>query len=163
MAACAIVTALCGGLLADARAAFLSVAVFLSGFYFAIVVLRAILIVFLDLTGLGNRRPRPTRPCAPENHPVYSVLVALKGEAGQVGTLVEALDRLDWPVTKREIFLICEEDDPDTIAAIRRLDLPEGSRVHGPAILEQGDATVVVDPDLVARTDRFGNLIIERE
>jgi N-methylhydantoinase A len=44
-----------------------------------------------------------------------------------------------------------------------RLDLPEGSRVHGPAILEQGDATVVVDPDLVARTDRFGNLIIERE
>jgi N-methylhydantoinase A len=35
--------------------------------------------------------------------------------------------------------------------------------VHGPAILEQPDATVVVDPDLVARVDRFGNLVIERE
>ena len=44
-----------------------------------------------------------------------------------------------------------------------RLDLPEGSRVHGPAILEQPDATVVVDPGLVARTDAFGNLIIERD
>ncbi len=44
-----------------------------------------------------------------------------------------------------------------------RLDLPVGARVHGPAILEQPDATVVVDPDLVARVDRFGNLVIERE
>ncbi len=126
---CAVLAALCGGLLADARAAFLSVAVFLSGFYFAIVVLRAMLIVFLDLTGLGKRRPPPRRPCAPEDHPVYSVLVALKGEAGQVATLVDALDRLDWPITRREIFLICEEDDPDTIAAIYRLDLPEGVKL----------------------------------
>ncbi len=44
-----------------------------------------------------------------------------------------------------------------------RLDLPEGALVHGPAILEQPDATVVVEPDLTARVDRFGNLIIERE
>ena len=44
-----------------------------------------------------------------------------------------------------------------------RLDLPVGALVHGPAILEQPDATVVVDPDLTARVDRFGNLIIERE
>jgi N-methylhydantoinase A len=44
-----------------------------------------------------------------------------------------------------------------------RLDLPVGALLHGPAILEQPDATVVVDPDLVARVDRFGNLIIERE
>jgi N-methylhydantoinase A len=43
-----------------------------------------------------------------------------------------------------------------------RLDLPVGSVVAGPAILEQPDATIVVDPGLVARTDRFGNLIIER-
>jgi N-methylhydantoinase A len=44
-----------------------------------------------------------------------------------------------------------------------RLDLPLGAMLHGPAILEQPDATVVVDPDLTARVDRFGNLIIERE
>lgn len=43
-----------------------------------------------------------------------------------------------------------------------RLALPVGSVVPGPAILEQPDATIVVDPGLAARTDRFGNLIIER-
>jgi N-methylhydantoinase A len=43
-----------------------------------------------------------------------------------------------------------------------RLDLPVDAEITGPAILEQPDATVVVDPGLVARVDRFGNLIIER-
>jgi len=43
-----------------------------------------------------------------------------------------------------------------------RLDLPVGAEIPGPAILEQPDATVVVDPGLRARVDRFGNLIIER-
>jgi N-methylhydantoinase A len=47
-------------------------------------------------------------------------------------------------------------------AIFARLDLPAGSVVPGPAILEQPDATVVVDPGLAARTDAFGNLIIER-
>jgi N-methylhydantoinase A len=43
-----------------------------------------------------------------------------------------------------------------------RLDLPVGASIAGPAVLEQPDATTVVDPDLVARVDRFGNLMIER-
>jgi len=43
-----------------------------------------------------------------------------------------------------------------------RLELPVGAEIPGPAILEQPDATVVVDPGLMARVDRFGNLIIER-
>jgi N-methylhydantoinase A len=44
-----------------------------------------------------------------------------------------------------------------------RLDLPAGAIVAGPAVLEQPDATTLLDPGLVARVDRFGNLIIERE
>ncbi len=44
-----------------------------------------------------------------------------------------------------------------------RLALPEGAVVPGPAILEQPDATTVVDPDLVARVDALGNLILERK
>ncbi len=47
-------------------------------------------------------------------------------------------------------------------AVLARLELPADSVVAGPAILEQPDATIVVDPGLAARTDRFGNLIIER-
>lgn len=43
-----------------------------------------------------------------------------------------------------------------------RLALPVGAVVTGPAVLEQGDATTVIDPGLAARVDRFGNLIVER-
>ncbi|TFF21854.1 hydantoinase/oxoprolinase family protein [Jiella endophytica] len=47
-------------------------------------------------------------------------------------------------------------------AVYDRLALPVGAIVEGPAILEQADATTVVDPDLTARVDDFGNLILER-
>jgi len=43
-----------------------------------------------------------------------------------------------------------------------RLALPVGAEIHGPAILEQPDATTVVDPGLVARVDRLGNVIVTR-
>ncbi|HEY8612020.1 MAG TPA: hydantoinase/oxoprolinase family protein [Roseomonas sp.] len=46
-------------------------------------------------------------------------------------------------------------------AVISRLDLPVGAVVNGPAILEQPDATTVVDPGLMARVDHLGNVIIE--
>ena len=34
--------------------------------------------------------------------------------------------------------------------------------IQGPAILEQPDATTVIDPDLSARVDGYGNVIVER-
>ena len=43
---------------------------------------------------------------------------------------------------------------------IDRLRLPEGSLIHGPALLVQGDATIYVDPKITARTDNFGNIIM---
>ena len=43
-----------------------------------------------------------------------------------------------------------------------RLLLPVGAMVEGPAVLEQADATTVIDPGLSARVDDFGNLIVER-
>ncbi len=42
-----------------------------------------------------------------------------------------------------------------------RLDLPVGARIEGPAILEQPDATTVIEPGLAGRVDPFGNLIVE--
>jgi N-methylhydantoinase A len=48
-------------------------------------------------------------------------------------------------------------------AIYARLDLPVGAEISGPAILEQPDATTVIDPGLVARVDRFGNVILERD
>jgi N-methylhydantoinase A len=43
-----------------------------------------------------------------------------------------------------------------------RLKLPVGARIEGPAILEQPDTTIFVDPGLVATTDRLGNVLLER-
>ena len=41
-----------------------------------------------------------------------------------------------------------------------RFDLPAGSIIEGPAILEQSDATTVIEPGFSGRTDPLGNLII---
>ena len=44
----------------------------------------------------------------------------------------------------------------------RRLDLPVGARIEGPAILEQPDATTVVEPGFMASVDELGNVIIRQ-
>ncbi len=44
-----------------------------------------------------------------------------------------------------------------------RLALPVGARIEGPAILEQPDTTILIDPDLVGEVDRFGNVIVTRK
>jgi N-methylhydantoinase A len=42
-----------------------------------------------------------------------------------------------------------------------RLELPVGGTIAGPAILEQPDATTVIEPGLIGRTDPLGNVIVE--
>ena len=48
------------------------------------------------------------------------MLVALHREAAVADRLVKALCRLDWPVSRLEIKLICEADDGETIRAVRQ-------------------------------------------
>ncbi len=43
-----------------------------------------------------------------------------------------------------------------------RLKLPVGAVVTGPAMLEQSDTTIFVDPGLTGRVDAYGNLVMER-
>ncbi len=43
-----------------------------------------------------------------------------------------------------------------------RLALPVGARIPGPAILEQADTTIFIDPGLVGVVDNFGNVIVRR-
>jgi N-methylhydantoinase A len=42
-----------------------------------------------------------------------------------------------------------------------RLDLPAWAHIEGPAILEQPDATIVIEPGMAGRVDALGNLILE--
>lgn len=43
-----------------------------------------------------------------------------------------------------------------------RLDLPVGARVDGPAILEQADTTIWIEPGFFGSVDALGNLLVSR-
>jgi N-methylhydantoinase A len=43
-----------------------------------------------------------------------------------------------------------------------RMSLPADARLAGPAVIEQSDATTVLDPGLVADVDSLGNLLVTR-
>jgi N-methylhydantoinase A len=58
----------------------------------------------------------------------------------------------------RPVWFDGERRDTDVFA---RLDLPAGTHIAGPAILEQPDATVVIEPGMTGRVDPLGNLIVE--
>ena len=42
-----------------------------------------------------------------------------------------------------------------------RLLLPVGAAIPGPALLEQPDTTILIEPGQRGRVDRFGNLLLE--
>jgi glycosyltransferase XagB len=90
---------------------------------------------------LFTRLPRSTLP-APSNDaalPHYTILVPLFQETGVLGGLAQALQAIDYPLPKLEIFLILEAADLETQAAVLSLDLPPQFR------------TIVV-PDRAPRT-----------
>jgi len=41
-----------------------------------------------------------------------------------------------------------------------RLDLPIGGKIIGPALLEQPDTTIFIEPNMYGEVDRIGNLLI---
>jgi len=44
-----------------------------------------------------------------------------------------------------------------------RLPLPVGTVIEGPALLEQPDTTIFIEPDLAGTVDQFGNIVIARK
>ena len=59
-------------------------------------------------------------PISDASLPDYSIVVALYQEAGQIKDLINGLLKLDWPIEKLEIRLVCEADDRETIHAVNR-------------------------------------------
>lgn len=43
---------------------------------------------------------------------------------------------------------------------VDRLALPVGARIDGPAVLEQSDTTILIEPGLVGEVDAYGNVLI---
>jgi len=64
------------------------------------------------------------------------------------------------PLGNRAVWI---DDGWQTATVYARLDLPVGAIVRGPALLEQPDTTIFIDPDLEGTVDAFGNLIIARK
>ena len=60
----------------------------------------------------------------PRSLPVYTILVPLYREAAVVGKLVHSIAQFDYPPTKLDVKLLVEEDDDETLARLRELDLP---------------------------------------
>ncbi|MBL0372477.1 glycosyltransferase [Rhizobium sp. KVB221] len=78
-------------------------------------------------------KQRPLRD--PGELPVYTVLVALYQEQEVVAQLVDRLNKLNWPRSRLDIKLVCEERDNDTIQALRNLELkPEYEIVTVPDV-----------------------------
>ncbi|WP_417680585.1 hydantoinase/oxoprolinase family protein [Roseibium sp.] len=65
----------------------------------------------------------------------------------------------DCRIGKRSVF--CDGAWHEAIV-YERLDLEVGAEITGPALLEQSDTTIFVDPGLRGRVDAYGNLVIDR-
>lgn len=83
----------------------------------------------LTLRALGTHLETDVTPeevaALDERHlPVYTILVPLYKEAGIVARLVRDINALDYPRTRLDVKLLCEEDDTETIEKIRSMGLP---------------------------------------
>lgn len=87
--------------------------------FFACIALR-----FIAFSSARPLRLRRLPPADPAEQPVYSVLVALYREKEMVQQLLTALGKLQWPLAKLEIKLVCEADDAETLDALHLMPLP---------------------------------------
>ncbi|MBL1242425.1 MAG: glycosyltransferase [OCS116 cluster bacterium] len=60
-----------------------------------------------------------------DNLPIYSILVPLFKEQKLIKQLTDSLLNLNYPQSKLDIKLLFEQEDKETIAAAKRLNLPE--------------------------------------
>ncbi|MGL1920653.1 MAG: glycosyltransferase [Hyphomicrobiales bacterium] len=57
--------------------------------------------------------------------PIYSILVPVYKEANVIGRLTKSLMKLNYPQSKLDIKILLEDDDAETIEAVKNLNLPE--------------------------------------
>ena len=63
------------------------------------------------------------------------------------------------PATTRKVWF----DGWTDTAIYDRTTLSPGHSFAGPAIVEQGDTTAVIEPGMVARVDGYGNILVEMD
>lgn len=138
----------------------------LTVFFFATFLIR-----LLALLAKRRERDRPRLAAPLARRPVYSIFVALYREAAVVPQLVETLKRIEWPVARLDIKLICEADDQETLDALAAtrlgpqfevVEVPPGKPRTKPKVLTyalgaaRGDYLVIYDAE-----DRIDPLQLE--
>ena len=103
----------------------------------ALITLYAAVVLFrIYVTVCGSRSidtilVTPEEIVALTDFPVYTILCPLYREAGVLPQLVKACTELDYRAHKLDIKLLLEEDDRDTLDAVRRTDAAELRRGGG--------------------------------
>ena len=107
------------------------------------------------------RRPRPRDAGGAVALPVVTILIPLYREAGTVPALVAAIRRLDYPWHLLDVIALLEEDDPETLTALREaapaewrlVVVPDGAPRTKPRAcnvglaLAKGEAIVIFDAE----------------
>lgn len=90
--------------------------------YFICVI--AFRMLLLGLNALPAAPPRaPANPTDDANLPAITILLPLYKDAAALPALSQAIDRLDYPSAKKDVKLLLEESDAETIAEANRLGL----------------------------------------
>ena len=102
---------------------------------------------FGRLLKAGTRRIINLRSAVTGKRPKFDLLTLAPATTGEV--------------TPKAMRLVHFGSDWHKTNIYERLGLPIGTVIQGPAILEQPDTTVLIEPNLQGRVDDFGNTIIE--
>jgi N-methylhydantoinase A len=95
---------------------------------------------------------------------VLNYRVAVTGRRPQFDMSLFAPPRDGSPAACQRGTRTIRFDGSDMTAPVfERLDLPQGAVIPGPAILEQPDSTIFIDPGLTGQVDGFGNVAITRD
>ena len=128
--------------------------------YFLLAIGYRIVLLFV-----GAKKLKPSREevsLTQEELPIITILLPLYHDAAALPSLAQAIDRLDYPKQKKDIKLLLEEDDHETITEAKRLGLdkrydlitiPEGGPRTKPKAcnygmhLARGDLIVIYDAE----------------
>ena len=61
--------------------------------------------------------------------PFYTILLPVYNEASVIIKLIENLDQIDYPASRLEVLLLVEEDDEETLGALRAAHPPPQFRL----------------------------------
>ena len=105
--------------------------VLLSTLFYLLFTAYKLLLMRFSVSSRSEIQVAPEEICslADEDLPVFSILVPMYHEPESIRHLVQAIEQLDYPASKKDVQLLLEEDDAPTREAAAALELPVGFRI----------------------------------